>query len=69
MYKKFIELRPDYKDVVNMIITPSNKDSEEMQKASDNLNFERAIELKKMLEDIDTTLRKQKIKLMRKNKR
>lgn len=33
MYKKFIELRPDYKDVVNMIITPSNKDPEEMQKA------------------------------------
>ena len=33
MYKKFLELRPDYEDVVNMIITPSNKDSEEMQKA------------------------------------
>ncbi len=32
MYQKFLELRPDYKDVVNMIITPSNKDSEEMQK-------------------------------------
>ena len=35
----------------------------EMLKASENLNFERAIELKKMLEDIDTTLRKQKIDL------
>lgn len=33
MYKKFLELRPDYEEVVNMIITPSNKDSEEMQKA------------------------------------
>ena len=33
MYQKFLELRPDYKDVVNMIITPSNKDSEGMQKA------------------------------------
>lgn len=33
MYKKFIELRPEYEDVVNMIITPSNKDSEEMQLA------------------------------------
>lgn len=32
MYKKFIELRPDYKDVVKMIITPSNKDPEDMQK-------------------------------------
>lgn len=35
----------------------------EMLKASENLNFERAIELKNMLEDIDTTLRKQKIDL------
>lgn len=32
MYQIFLKLRPDYKDVVNMIITPSNKDSEEMQK-------------------------------------
>ena len=45
MYKKFLELRPDYEDVVNMIITPSNKDSEEMQKAigtkSDKKELER----------------------------
>ena len=41
----------------------SEKIKSEMQKASDNLNFERALELKKMLEDIDTTLRKQKIDL------
>ena len=41
----------------------SEKIKVEMQKASDNLNFERAIELKKMVEDIDTTLRKQKIDL------
>ncbi len=33
MYKKFLELRPDYEDVVNMIITPSNKDPEDMQQA------------------------------------
>ena len=33
MYKKFLELKPEYKDVVHMIITPSNKDDEEMQKA------------------------------------
>jgi len=32
MYKKFLELRPDYKDIVNIIITPSNKDPEDMQK-------------------------------------
>ncbi len=36
---------------------------EEMQKASDNLNFEKAMELKSMLEDIETTLKKQKIDL------
>lgn len=33
MYKKFLELKPEYKDVVHMVITPSNKDDEEMQKA------------------------------------
>lgn len=37
----------------------------EMQKASDNLNFERALELKEMLQDIDVTLTKQKIDLNR----
>ena len=36
---------------------------EEMQKASDNLNFEKALELKEMLKDIDITLTKQKIDL------
>lgn len=40
-----------------------NKLKEEMQKASDNLNFERALELKEMLKDIDVTLTKQKIDL------
>ena len=33
MYKKFIELRPDWKEKVNMVITSNNKDDEEMQKA------------------------------------
>ena len=33
MYKKFLELRPDYKEAVKMIITPSNKDPEDMQQA------------------------------------
>ena len=41
----------------------SEKISQEMHKASENLNYERALELKTMLEDIDTTLRKQKIDL------
>ena len=33
MYKKFIELRPEWENKVNMIITSNNKDDEEMQKA------------------------------------
>lgn len=35
----------------------------EMEKASSSLNYERALELKNMLDDIHTTLRKQKIDL------
>ena len=42
-----------------------SKLKEEMQKASDNLNFEKALELKEMLKDIDVTLAKQKIDLNR----
>ena len=41
----------------------TKKIEEEMLKASDNLNYERAQELKNMLEDIDTILKKQKIDL------
>lgn len=33
MYKKFLELRPDWKNKVHMVITANNKDNEEMQKA------------------------------------
>lgn len=33
MYKKFLEIKPNWKNKIHMIITPSNKDSEEMQKA------------------------------------
>ena len=40
-----------------------SKIKNEMQKASDNLNFEKALELKEMLQDIDITLTKQKIDL------
>lgn len=32
MYNKFLELRPEWKNKVNMIITSNNKDDEEMQK-------------------------------------
>ena len=41
----------------------SKKIQEEMQRASDNLNYEKAIELKNMLDDIEITLKKQKIDL------
>ncbi|MDD4706345.1 MAG: type I restriction endonuclease subunit R, partial [Bacilli bacterium] len=33
MYKKILELRPEYKNKVRMVITPSNNDSPEMQMA------------------------------------
>ena len=46
MYKKFIELRPDYKDVVNMIVTPSNKDSEDMQKVIGTKNDKKDLEIR-----------------------
>lgn len=43
----------------------TKKIKEDMKKASDNLNFEKALELKTMLEDIEITLRHQKIDLNR----
>lgn len=46
MYKKFLELRPDYEDVVKMIITPSNKDPEEMQKAVGTKNDKKELEIR-----------------------
>ena len=41
----------------------TEKIKSDMEKASQNMNYERALELKNMLEDIDTTLRRQKIDL------
>ncbi len=41
----------------------SEKIEAEMNRASENLNFEKALELKNMLDDINTTLKKQKIDL------
>lgn len=49
-------LKGDSKEIVKKITT-------EMESASKALNYEKALELKKMLEDIDITLRKQKIDL------
>ena len=57
MYKKFIELRPDYKDVVNMIITPSNKDSEEMQIAIGTKSDKKDLERKFKSEDPKETFK------------
>ena len=33
MYKKFLELRPDWENKIHMVITSNNKDDEELQKA------------------------------------
>ena len=46
MYQKFLELRPDYEDVVNMIITPSNKDPEDMQKAIGTKGAKKELEIR-----------------------
>lgn len=54
MYKKFIELRPDYIDVVKMIITPSNKDPEEMQKLIGTKNDKKELEIRFKNEKDDT---------------
>lgn len=54
MYQKFLELRPDYKDVVKMIITPSNKDSEEMQKAIGTQNDKKELEIRFKNENDDS---------------
>lgn len=57
MKKEIISfLKGDSKEITKKI-------EKEMQKASDSMNYERALELKNMLEDINITLRKQKIDL------
>ena len=45
MYKKFIELKPEWKDKVNMIITSNNKDDEEMQKAIGSKKTKKELEV------------------------
>lgn len=57
MKKEIISfLKGDSREIVEKI-------KKEMERASDALNYERALELKKMLEVIDITLRRQKIDL------
>lgn len=57
MYKKFLELRPDYEDVVNMIITPSNKDPEDMQKAIGTKTDKKELERKFKSEEANEIFR------------
>lgn len=45
MYNKFLELRPDWKNKVNMIITSNNKDDEEMQKAIGSKKDKKQLEI------------------------
>ncbi len=55
------------KEIISFLKGDSSKVVEkiniEMEKASASMNYERAIELREMLNDIDTTLKKQKIDL------
>lgn len=45
MYNKFLELRPEWKNKVNMIITSNNKDNEEMQKAIGSKKDKKQLEI------------------------
>lgn len=45
MYNKFLELRPDWKNKMNMIITSNNKDDEEMQKAIGSKKDKKQLEI------------------------
>lgn len=45
MYKKFLELRPDWQNKVHMVITSNNKDDEEMQKAIGSKKDKKQLEI------------------------
>ena len=45
MYKKFLELRPNWTNKVHMVITSNNKDNEEMQKAIGSKKDKRQLEI------------------------
>lgn len=57
IYKKFLEIRPDYKNKINMIITPSNKDTEEMQLAIGTKSDKKELERRFKSEDENETFR------------
>ena len=52
MYNKFLELKPEWKNKVNMIITSNNKDNEEMQKAIGSKKDKKQLE--KDFKDMDS---------------
>lgn len=52
MYKKFLELRPDWKNKVHMVITSNNKDDEEMQKAIGSKKDKKKLEIE--FKDMDS---------------
>ena len=55
MYKKFIELKPEWKNKINMIITSNNKDDEEMQKAIGSKMDKKKLEVE--FKDMDSDFR------------
>lgn len=57
MFQKFLELRPDYRNKINMIITPSNKDSEQMQLAIGTKSDKKELERRFKSEDEKETFR------------
>ena len=52
MYKEFLELRPDWKNKVHMVITSNNKDDEEMQKAIGSKKNKKQLEVE--FKDMDS---------------
>ena len=52
MYKKFLELKPDWKNKVHMVITSNNKDDEEMQKAIGSKKDKKQLEVE--FKDMDS---------------
>lgn len=55
MYKKFLELRPNWKNKIHMVITSNNKDDEEMQKAIGSKKDKKQLEVD--FKDMDSELK------------
>lgn len=55
MYKKFLELKPEWKNKINMIITSNNKDDEEMQKVIGSKMDKKKLEVE--FKDMDSDLK------------